>query len=99
MKLASALLKAPIIVYRYTLSAFLGRDCRYHPTCSAYAIEAIDRNGAWKGFWLMTSRLARCHPWGGHGFDPVPDLRGERHPWWASWRYGRWRTPRQDQEM
>lgn len=87
--LARALLKAPILVYRYTFSAFAGRECRYLPTCSAYAEEAIDRNGAWKGGWLALSRLCRCHPWGASGHDPVPDITGESHPL-APWRYGRW---------
>jgi putative membrane protein insertion efficiency factor len=90
VKPASALLKAPIIVYRYTLSAFIGRSCRHEPTCSSYALDAIDRNGAWRGFWLTLSRIARCHPWGTHGYDPAPDLSAEWHPWWAPWRYGRW---------
>lgn len=47
--------------------------CRYLPTCSAYAIEALERHGAWRGSWLALRRVLRCHPWGGHGFDPVPD--------------------------
>ncbi len=89
-KAVLALIKTPIIVYRYTFSAFAGRECRYLPTCSEYAEEAIERNGAWKGFWLALSRLARCNPWGPSGFDPVPDLRDEYHPWWAPWRFGRW---------
>lgn len=87
---AKALLKAPITLYRYTLSAFAGRQCRYLPTCSEYAEDAIDKNGAWKGFWLTVARLWRCSPWGASGFDPVPDLSDERHAWWAPWRYGRW---------
>ena len=90
------LLRTPILLYRYTLSMFLGRSCRYLPTCSAYALEAIDRNGAWRGFWLTTARCCRCHPFerlgAGSGFDPVPDVRAERHRW-APWRYGRWRMP------
>ncbi|MEM8743773.1 MAG: membrane protein insertion efficiency factor YidD [Pseudomonadota bacterium] len=90
-KIMIGVVRAPIILYRYTFSAFAGRECRYLPTCSEYAEEAIERNGAWKGFWLALSRLARCNPWGPSGFDPVPDLRGEHHPWWAPWRYGRWR--------
>lgn len=81
--------KAPILIYRYTLSPLLGTNCRYLPSCSEYANEAIDRNGAWKGGWLAASRLLRCQPWGGSGYDPVPDLAGERHPF-APWRYGRW---------
>ena len=46
--------------------------CRYIPSCSQYAIEAVERHGAIKGGWLAAKRLLRCHPWGGHGFDPVP---------------------------
>ena len=83
------LLKAPIHLYRWTLKPLVGWNCRHMPTCSAYALEAIDKNGAWRGFWLTISRLSRCHPWGTHGHDPVPDLRREHHPF-APWRYGRW---------
>jgi putative membrane protein insertion efficiency factor len=90
MSIAARLLKTPIFLYRYTLSGLIGRHCRHLPTCSEYALEAIDRNGAWRGFWLAFARMARCHPWGSSGFDPPPDIRHERHPW-APWRYGRWR--------
>jgi uncharacterized protein len=86
--------KAPFIgllaAYRFAVSPVLGVSCRYLPSCSDYAREAIDWNGAWKGGWLTLARLCRCHPWGNHGFDPVPDLSGESHPL-APWRYGRWR--------
>jgi uncharacterized protein len=84
------LLKAPIHLYRWTLKPLIGGECRHLPTCSEYALEAIDRNGAWKGFWLMISRLARCHPWGTSGYDPVPDLSGVREPFWRAYHYGRW---------
>ena len=47
--------------------------CRYWPSCSNYAIEAIERHGARRGAWLAVTRISRCHPWGGHGVDPVPD--------------------------
>ncbi|MDQ2648066.1 MAG: membrane protein insertion efficiency factor YidD [Actinomycetota bacterium] len=47
--------------------------CRYDPSCSAYALEALERHGAAKGTWLTLRRITRCHPWGGHGWDPVPD--------------------------
>ncbi len=89
-RLAKALMLALIALYRWTLSPLLGVNCRHLPSCSDYAREAIETNGAWKGGWLALSRLCRCHPWGSHGFDPVPDLRGERHAL-APWRYGRWR--------
>ncbi|HSD93205.1 MAG TPA: membrane protein insertion efficiency factor YidD [Methyloceanibacter sp.] len=89
-QVAKAVLLAPIMAYRYTLSALVGAHCRHLPTCSDYAREAIDKNGAWKGGWLALARLCRCHPWGSQGFDPVPDLSGEHHPF-APWRYGRWR--------
>jgi putative membrane protein insertion efficiency factor len=90
MTIGRALVKAPILLYRYTLSAFIGRECRYLPTCSEYALEAIDRHGAWVGAWMALARISRCHPWGASGFDPVPDDT-RRPQWWAPWRHGRWR--------
>ena len=91
--LGKAFILAPIALYRWTISPLLGVNCRYLPSCSEYAKEAVERYGAWKGGWLVTARLCRCHPWGGHGFDPVPDLRDECHRF-APWRYGRWRASR-----
>ena len=64
---------APVHLYRWTLSPFLGRHCRFHPTCSAYALEAIEVHGPWRGWRLALARILRCHPWGGAGFDPVPE--------------------------
>ncbi|MFZ1103103.1 MAG: membrane protein insertion efficiency factor YidD [Hyphomicrobiaceae bacterium] len=87
---AKAIAKAPIHAYRWTVKPWLGWECRHLPTCSEYALEAIDLNGAWRGGWLTLARLCRCHPWGTHGYDPVPDIRLARHPL-APWRYGRWR--------
>ena len=57
--------------YQLLLSPMLGGSCRYTPTCSQYGIEAIRKYGPFKGGWLTLKRIARCHPWGGHGHDPV----------------------------
>lgn len=62
-----------IRLYQYLLSPFVGQHCRFHPTCSQYAITAIDRFGAFHGGWLAVRRIARCHPWQDGGLDPVPD--------------------------
>jgi len=70
------LLQLPIRLYRWLLSPMLGSNCRYQPSCSAYALEAIEKHGAWRGGWLSLRRICRCHPWGGYGDDPVPDGRG-----------------------
>ena len=68
-----------IRVYQWTLSPLIGRSCRFHPTCSAYALEAIERHGALRGLVLTLRRLARCHPWGGSGYDPVPTVHAHSH--------------------
>lgn len=62
-----------IKLYRYLLSPFVGQHCRFTPTCSEYATEAIELHGALKGSWLTLRRLSRCHPFHTGGFDPVPD--------------------------
>lgn len=62
----------PVKIYQWTISPLLPNACRYTPTCSAYTIEAIKKYGPLKGGWLGLKRIARCHPWGGHGHDPVP---------------------------
>jgi uncharacterized protein len=59
--------------YRFFLSPFFGQHCRFHPTCSAYAIEAIEMHGPWYGAWLAMRRIARCHPWNSGGVDWVPE--------------------------
>jgi len=61
-----------IRIYQWTLSPLLGPRCRFYPSCSQYALEAIGRFGVLKGGWLSLARLARCHPWHAGGFDPVP---------------------------
>jgi uncharacterized protein len=61
-----------IKLYQWILSPLLGPKCRYTPTCSQYGIEALKKYGPLKGLWLTIKRVARCHPWGSHGHDPVP---------------------------
>jgi putative membrane protein insertion efficiency factor len=65
-----------IRLYQLTLSPWLGRQCRYEPSCSRYATEAIERFGVRRGVWLAAKRLGRCHPWGRSGYDPVPAAEG-----------------------
>lgn len=62
----------PVRAYRLLLSPWIGHACRFQPTCSAYALEALERHGALRGIWLAARRIGRCHPWGGDGYDPVP---------------------------
>ena len=73
MKLVSGLLKLPIYGYRLLISPWLGRNCRFAPTCSEYALEALDKHGPIKGSWLAIRRITKCHPGGGEGYDPVPE--------------------------
>ncbi len=73
------ILKALIRLYQLTLSPWVGRECRFVPSCSNYAMEAIDRHGALKGLYLAIRRILRCHPLGGRGWDPVPSQFHWRH--------------------
>lgn len=70
------LLIIPVKIYQWVISPILPNSCRYDPTCSAYMIEAIRVHGPLKGLWLGSKRIGRCHPWGGHGYDPVPPKKG-----------------------
>lgn len=79
-----------IRLYKLTLSPLVGRDCRYLPTCSTYAADAVRAHGAWKGSWMAGARLCRCHPWGGSGYDPAPTVT-PKAPWFAPWRFGDWK--------
>jgi len=70
---------APLHLYRRWISPMLPATCRYYPSCSNYAVQAIEKHGVLKGSWLGIKRLARCHPWAAGGVDPVPD----EFRWWA----------------
>ena len=65
-------------LYQILLSPLLGSNCRFHPTCSAYSIEAFQVHGAWRGFLLSVRRIGKCHPWGSSGYDPVPPADPEK---------------------
>jgi putative membrane protein insertion efficiency factor len=69
--------KYPLIwflkAYRFAISPLYGQVCRYHPTCSAYALQAVETHGAIRGVYLAARRVMRCHPWAAGGYDPVPD--------------------------
>ncbi|MGI8435107.1 MAG: membrane protein insertion efficiency factor YidD [Nocardioidaceae bacterium] len=64
--------------YRWAISPLYGEVCRYYPSCSAYALDAVQRHGALRGLWLAARRLQRCHPWAAGGLDPVP----ASFAWW-----------------
>jgi uncharacterized protein len=70
--LVSKIFVVLIRFYQLSISPILGQNCRYTPTCSQYSIEAIQKHGPFKGGWLSIKRIFSCHPWGGHGHDPVP---------------------------
>ncbi len=76
MKQLGRILSMPFILliklYQLIISPWLGKSCRFTPTCSQYGIEALKKYGPIKGLWLTVKRIGRCHPWGGHGYDPVP---------------------------
>jgi hypothetical protein len=76
MKDLLKLLALPFIllikIYQWVISPLLGPKCRFTPTCSTYSIQAFKKYGLFKGFWLSIKRISRCHPWGGHGYDPLP---------------------------
>lgn len=72
MSPAAHILALPVRAYRLFLSPWVGHGCRYQPTCSAYTLEALATHGALCGGWLAARRILSCHPWGGHGHDPVP---------------------------
>lgn len=72
LRILSLPLIALIKLYQWIISPLIGPKCRFTPSCSHYAIEALKKYGIFKGGWLFIKRISRCHPWGGHGYDPVP---------------------------
>lgn len=78
-KAMTQLLLLPIYFYRYAISPLKPPTCRFTPTCSEYAMQALKKHGPIKGTSLAAKRIVRCHPWGGHGYDPVPEKK-EKHP-------------------
>jgi len=86
LQLPARLLIALVRLYQIAVSPFLGNNCRFHPTCSNYCIEALRRHGMLRGLWLCVRRIGRCHPWHPGGYDPVPgkeagdDARREEEP-------------------
>jgi putative membrane protein insertion efficiency factor len=72
LKIIALPFMAAIKIYQWLISPWLGPKCRFQPTCSHYALEALRKYGLFKGLWLTVRRISRCHPWGGHGYDPVP---------------------------
>lgn len=72
MKPLTIVLRGLVRVYQYSLSSVMAPSCRYHPSCSQYAYEALGRHGPIRGSWLAAGRVLRCQPWGGQGYDPVP---------------------------
>ena len=70
---AAFVVSLPVRLYRLIGSPFVGMHCRFQPTCSQYAMDALQRHGAVRGGWLALKRISRCHPWGGFGIDRVPD--------------------------
>ena len=71
-KVLTAMLIFLVKIYKYIISPVLPNACRYTPTCSAYAVEALQKHGPFKGTYLSFKRIISCNPWGGHGYDPVP---------------------------
>ena len=75
--LFTTIFKGVVLFYKYAISPLTPSSCRYTPTCSTYAIDALKTYGPWRGGWMALRRIGSCHPWGGHGYDPVPPKEKE----------------------
>ncbi len=77
-KLLTQILLIPVYFYRAVISPILPPSCRYTPTCSQYTIEALKKHGPFKGLYLSAKRILSCNPWGGSGYDPVPEPKSDK---------------------
>ena len=91
MSIYESCVRGALRAYKLTLSPLIGRQCRFLPTCSEYADEALDRYGLWAGGWIGLARICRCGPFGTSGLDLVPHALPAAGAWYRPWRYGRWR--------
>ena len=89
VRMVRKLFQGLIRLYQLTLSAFIGRQCRYLPTCSEYTSDAIGMYGVWRGLWMGLARFSRCGPLGASGYDPVPENRAPA-AWYQPWKNGQW---------
>jgi putative membrane protein insertion efficiency factor len=78
MNLDERSVRSALRAYKLTISPLIGPGCRFAPTCSEYAATSLIEHGPWRGSWLAARRVCRCHPWGGSGYDPVPDRKKRR---------------------
>ncbi|MCK3683490.1 membrane protein insertion efficiency factor YidD [Maribellus sp. YY47] len=78
LQLLGWILLVPVYIYKYAISPYTPASCRHVPTCSEYAVQAIKIHGPFRGFVLTVKRISRCHPWGTHGYDPVPPKKEKK---------------------
>src|SRR6056297_4159326 len=93
LKILGWTLLLPVYFYRYAISPLTPASCRHVPTCSEYMVEAVRIHGPFKGLWLGLKRLSKCHPWGTHGYDPVPPPKDNAHQYYKKMNTLRYRWP------